>query len=147
MTADDRSYSSTTLNDVLDALKYIKRFKYDGKYSLTADHVVYSSRRFFGNNIFSILMSSMLVHGYNAADLLHRCQQYRYRRKLTLFFSAIPLSRFSLKMTRFFCVFRVEKTRPMRSFQRQVELRRLGNHIPVLGKANSLCTIVKCCVF
>ena len=35
----------------------------------------------------------------------------------------------------------------MRSAQRQVELRRLGNQLPVLGKANSLCTIVKCCVF
>ena len=37
--------------------------------------------------------------------------------------------------------------RPMRSFQRQVEFRRLGNQLPVLGKANSLCKIVKCCVF
>ena len=41
---------------------------YDGKYSLTSDHVVNSSRRFLV--ILSILMSSMLVHGYNAADLL-----------------------------------------------------------------------------
>ena len=31
----------------------------------------------------------------------------------------------------------------MRSFQRQMELRRLGNQLPVLGKANSLCKIVK----
>ena len=30
----------------------------------------------------------------------------------------------------------------MRSDQRQVELRRLGNHLPVLGKANSLCKMV-----
>ena len=30
----------------------------------------------------------------------------------------------------------------MRSDQRQVELRRLGNQIPVLGKDNSLCKIV-----
>ena len=37
--------------------------------------------------------------------------------------------------------------RPMRSFQRQVELRRLGNQLPMLGKANSHCKIVKCCVF
>ena len=35
----------------------------------------------------------------------------------------------------------------MRSFQRQVELRRLGNQLPMLGKANSHCKIVKCCVF
>ena len=56
------------MNDVLDALKYIKLGKHDGKYSLTSDHVVNSSRRFLV--ILSILMSSMLVHGYNAADLL-----------------------------------------------------------------------------
>ena len=35
----------------------------------------------------------------------------------------------------------------MRSVQHQVELRSLGNQLPVLGKANSLCKIVKCCVF
>ena len=35
----------------------------------------------------------------------------------------------------------------MRSAQHQVELRSLGNQLPVLGKANSLCKIVKCCVF
>ena len=56
------------------------------------------------------------------------------------FFSPIPLSRFSLKMSRFFCIFRDGK---MRSFQRQVELRRLGNQLPVLGKANSHCKVVK----
>ena len=32
--------------------------------------------------------------------------------------------------------------RSMRSAQRQVELRRLGDQLPVLGKANSLCKIV-----
>ena len=31
--------------------------------------------------------------------------------------------------------------RSMRSAQRQVELRRLGNQLPVLGQANSLCKI------
>ena len=31
--------------------------------------------------------------------------------------------------------------RSMRSAQRQVELRRLGNPFPVLGKANSLCEV------
>ena len=35
----------------------------------------------------------------------------------------------------------------MRSFQRQVELRRLGNQLPMLGKANSLFKLVNCCVF
>ena len=37
--------------------------------------------------------------------------------------------------------------RSMRSAQRQVELRRLSNHLPVLGKANSFCKIVKSGVF
>ena len=49
-------------------MKDIKLGKHDGKYSLTSDHVVNSSRRFLV--ILSILMSSMLVHGYKAADLL-----------------------------------------------------------------------------
>ena len=62
VTADEQSYSSVNVNDVIDALKY------DGKYSLTSDHVVNSSRRLLV--ILSILMSSILVHGYNAADLL-----------------------------------------------------------------------------
>ena len=35
----------------------------------------------------------------------------------------------------------------MHSVQRKVELRRLGNQLPVLGKADSLCKIVKLCVF
>ena len=39
-----------------------------------------------------------------------------------------------------------EKKRSVRSDRRQVELRRLGNQLSVLGKANSLCKIVKCCV-
>ena len=69
-----------------------------------------------------------------------------FGRKLTLF-SAIPLSRFSLKMSRFLGVFPVGKMHSMRSFQRQVELRRLGNQLPVLGKANSLFKLVQCCVF
>ena len=37
--------------------------------------------------------------------------------------------------------------RSVRSAQRQVELRRLGNQLPVPGEANLLCKIVKCCVF
>ena len=46
VTADKRSDSSITVNDVLDALKDIKLGKHDGKYSLTSDHVVNSSNRF-----------------------------------------------------------------------------------------------------
>ena len=37
--------------------------------------------------------------------------------------------------------------RTMHSAQRKVELRRLGNQISMLGKANSFCKIVKLCVF
>ena len=65
-----------------------------------------------------------------------------FGRKLTLF-RAIPLSRFSLKMSR---LFQVGKMPSVRSVQRQVELRRLDNQLPVLGKANSLCKIVILCV-
>ena len=56
----------------------------------------------------------------------HRCQHYRFRRKLALF-NTIPLSRISLKMSRFFAYFELEKVRSLRSVQPQVELRRLGN--------------------
>ena len=41
----------------------------------------------------------------------------------------------------------LEKMRSMHSAQRKVEFRRLGNQLPVLGKDNSFCTIVKLCVF
>ena len=62
-----------------------------------------------------------------------------FERKLKLFLAP---SRFSLKMSRFFAYFQLEKKRSMRSAQCQVELRRLDNQLPVLGKANSLCKIV-----
>ena len=52
-------------------------------------------------------------------------------------------SRFSLKMSR---LFQVGKMPSVRSVQRQVELRRLDNQLPVLGRANSLCKIVILCV-
>ncbi len=64
VTADEQSYSSVNVNDVLDALKDIKLGKHDRKYSLTSDHVVNSSRRLL------VILSIMLVRGYNAADLL-----------------------------------------------------------------------------
>ena len=54
---------------------------------------------------------------------------------------------FHLKCPTYFAYFELEKMRSMRSAQRQVELRRPGNQLPVLGKANSLCKIVKWCVF
>ena len=59
---------------------------------------------------------------------------------LTLCFSAIPLSRFPLEMSRFFCVFRVGKMRSMCSAQRQMEPG--GNQLSVLGKDNSLCKML-----
>ena len=65
-----------------------------------------------------------------------------FGRKLTLF-SVIPLSRFSLKMSLFFADFEFDK---MRSALRRVELRRLRNQLPVLGKANSLNKNVIVCV-
>ena len=55
----------------------------------------------------------------------------------------LPPSRFSLKMSRFFVYFELEKMRSMRSAQLQVELRRLGNQLPVLGKGTSM--ILKVC--
>ena len=42
------------------------------------------------------------------------------------------------------CVFELEKMSSMCSAQRQVELRRLGNQLPVLGQTNSLCKMVVC---
>ena len=57
-------------------------------------------------------------------------------------------SRFSRFSPAFFkSILLKKKMRYMSSVQRQVELRRLGNQLPVLGKANSLCKIVKLCVF
>ena len=56
------------MNEVLDALKDIKLGKHDGKYNLTSDHMVNSSTILLV--IFSIPFVIMLVHGYNAADLL-----------------------------------------------------------------------------
>ena len=62
------------------------------------------------------------------------------------FFSAIPLSRFSLKMSRFFAYFELEK---IRSAQHQVELRRLINQLPECSAKLIIlpCKIVKVCVF
>ena len=51
------------------------------------------------------------------------------------------------KCSAYFANFELEKMSSMRSAQRQVELRRLGNQLPVLGKANSLCKSVTLCVF
>ena len=58
--------------------------------------------------------------------LTNRCQQYRFRRKLTLFLEPTRFPAFHSKCPAFFAYFELEKMHSMRSFQRQVELRRLG---------------------
>ena len=59
-----------------------------------------------------------------------------FGRKLKLFFLAPSrFPSFHLKCRAFFGVFRVGKMHSVRFFQRQVELRRLSNQLPVLGKA------------
>ena len=63
------------------------------------------------------------------------------------FSSVIPRSRFSLKMSRLFCVFRVGEKCALYALFSVNELRCLGNQLPVLGKANSLCNILQFCVF
>ena len=84
------------------------------------------SHLLFVLEMFSICRTKQIRIGINSTA---------FGRKLT---SAIPFSRF-------FGVFRVGKM--MRSFQRPVELGRLGNELPVLGKANPLFKLVKCCAF
>ena len=72
---------------------------------------------------------------------------YLYMRKLSLFLAPSRFPAFHLKYPAFLCgYFELEKMHSMRSAQRQVELRRLGKRLPVLGKANSLCKIVNLCV-
>ena len=56
------------VGDVIDGLKSIKHGKQDGNYGLTSDHLINSSNTF--TIVLSIVMSSMMVHGYNANDLL-----------------------------------------------------------------------------
>ena len=65
---DDKCYSSITVGDVIDGLKSITPGKQDGNYGLTSDHLINSSNKF--KIVLSMVMSSMMVHGYNANDLL-----------------------------------------------------------------------------
>ena len=58
VTADDRSYSSITVNDVADALKDIKLGKRDGKYSLSSDHL-------------ATVTLSQVTHCFSPLMLLH----------------------------------------------------------------------------
>ena len=68
-------------------------------------------------------------------------------RKLTLFLEQSRFPAFHSKCPAFLAYFELAKMHSMRSFQRQVELSRLGNQLPVLGKAKSLLKLVKCSVF
>ena len=64
--------------------------------------------------------------------------------KIKLFLAPSRFPAFHLKCPAFVCAyFQLEK---IRSARRQVELGLLSNQLPVLGNANSLCNIVKCCV-
>ena len=67
--ADDPCYSSITVNDIVDGTaNIIKHGKQDGNNELTSDHLINSSMKF--KVILAIVTTTMLVHGYNAADLL-----------------------------------------------------------------------------
>ena len=52
----------------MDGLKSITHGKQDGDDGLTSDHLINSSNKF--KIVLSMVMSSMMVHGYNANDLL-----------------------------------------------------------------------------
>ena len=66
-----------------------------------------------------------------------------FGRKLMLFFSANPLSRFSLKISHFFVAyFELGKCALCAPLGVKWNSDRLGNQLPVLGKANSLCKSV-----
>ena len=65
---DDKCYSSITVGDVIDGLKSIKHGKQDVNYGLTSDHLINSSNKF--EMVLSMVISSVMVHGYNANDLL-----------------------------------------------------------------------------
>ena len=56
------------------------------------------------------------------------CQHYR-------FLAPSRFTAFHLKCPPLFFYFELEKMRSTHSAQREVELRRLGNQLPVLGKA------------
>ena len=65
---DDKWYSSITVGDGIDCLKSNKHGKQDGNYGLTSDHLLNSSNTF--KIVLPMVMSSMMVHGYNANFLL-----------------------------------------------------------------------------
>ena len=66
---DDKCYSSITVGDVIDGLKSIKHGKQDGNYGLNNVRPPDNSSNNF-KIVLSMVMSSMMVHGYNANDLL-----------------------------------------------------------------------------
>ena len=60
---DDKCYSSITVGDIIDGLKSIKHGKQDG---LTSDHLVNTNSSNKFKIVLSMVMSSMMVHGYNS---------------------------------------------------------------------------------
>ena len=75
---------------------------------------------------------------------LHRCQHYRFRAQTHAFLAPSRIPAFHLKCPAFFLAFPVGKNA---LYVLCSASSRLGNQLPVLGKANSLCKIVKFCVF
>ena len=72
----------------------------------------------------------------------HKCQHYRFPASTHAFLAPSRFPAFYLKCPAYFAYFELEKMHSMRSAQCRVELKRLGNQLHVLGKANSLCKIV-----
>ena len=66
----DEAFSDVTytVNDIIAAVGNLNSQKYDGYKGTYSDHFVYASHRYLV--VLSMLMNGMLVHGYNADDLL-----------------------------------------------------------------------------
>ena len=95
----------------------------------------------FTHQAFSSLLLSLkrLPSLTLSRTISQRCQHYRFRASTQSFLMPSLFPAFHLKCPASFAYFELGK---MRSAQRQVELRRLGNQLTVLNKANSLCKIV-----
>ena len=66
----DEAFSDVTftVNDIITAVGNLNSQKYDGYKGTYSDHFVYASHKYLV--VLSMLMNGMLVHGYNADDLL-----------------------------------------------------------------------------
>ena len=94
----------------------------------------------------SHVISYMTLHLLSFSFLSFGCTRMEHRVFTGLWYTRVHgwnqtrFPAFHLKCPAFFAYFELEE---MRSVQCQVELRRRGNHLPVLVNANSLCKIVK----